>query len=54
MKWFVSVLLAQEHAKNIKSRDMKRQTQLKERQSIFQEAFDKDINYYRTFGHTES
>ncbi|XP_064598993.1 dysbindin-like [Liolophura sinensis] len=47
------VSLAQQHAKNIKSRDMKRQTQLKERQSIFQEAFDKDINYYRTFGHTE-
>lgn len=43
--------LAKEHAKSMQQFDKVHQTHLKERQDTFQEKFDEDVNYFKTYGH---
>ena len=45
-----TVKLAKDHAKNVESYEKKRQTQMKERQEAFQEAFNEDVDYFREHG----
>ena len=45
-----TVKLAKDHAKNVESYERKRQTQMKERQEAFQEAFNEDVDYFREHG----
>ncbi|XP_061197626.1 dysbindin-like isoform X2 [Saccostrea echinata] len=49
----LKVQLAKEHVKKMQKVEKHKQIKLKERQEAFQDAFDQDVDYYRTHGRLE-